>query len=99
MRLLLLGLAASGVAGMILTSIADSPDGALVCGLFTLAPTLALLCVTAVTNAGVAAGVDDLALDVEDGVAALVADGADERTIRAVVRAAVRLGRTSARPD
>lgn len=98
MRLLLLAVAAAGVAGMIVTSIADSPEGALVFGMVTGAGALALVATTAVTTGGSAVSDDDLADDVEAGIERLVASGADEAVVRAVVRDAVRFGRL-ARPD
>jgi hypothetical protein len=95
MRLVLLAVAVAGIAGMIGTSIADSGDGALVFGFVTAAAALALVSTTAVTNRGSARGADELAEDVEAGVEVLLAAGAEERAVRALVRAAVQLGRAS----
>ena len=95
-RRLLVAACVCGIAGMIVTSIADSTGGALAFGTLTAAGALGLVLVTAVTNGGVAGEPDELALDVEDRVDELVAAGADEHAVRALVRAAVRLGRTTA---
>jgi hypothetical protein len=82
-----------GIAGMIVTSIADSADGALAFGLLTAAAALGIILVTAVTNGGRARSDDDLAEALEDRIEVLVELGADERALRALVRDAVRLGR------
>ena len=83
-----------GIAGMIVTSIADSTGGALTFGLVTAVAVLGLILVTAVTGGPVAPeGGDALAERVERQVEALVGDGADEDTVRRLVGDAVRLGR------
>ncbi|MCU1375918.1 MAG: hypothetical protein JWO68_3204 [Actinomycetia bacterium] len=83
---------ALGVAGMIVTSIADSPGGALTFGLVTAVAAFGIIVVTAVTNGGAARSDDELGEAVEDRVQALVEAGADERAVRALVRDAVQLG-------
>ena len=95
-RRLLVAACVGGIAGMIATSIADSTGGALTFGFLTAAGALGLVLVTVVTTGGVARDPDELALDVEDRVSTLVAGGADEQAVRALVRDAVRLGRTTA---
>jgi hypothetical protein len=90
----LLGVCVAGIAGMIATSIADSAAGALTFGLLTAAAALGLILVTAVTTGGSARSPDELAVEVERRVDALVATGADEAMVRDVVRQAVKLGRT-----
>ena len=95
-RRLLVAACVCGIAGMIATSIADSNGGALTFGVLTAAGALGLVLVTAVTTGGVAADPDEVAADVEDRIAALVAAGADEQAVRALVRDAVRLGRAAA---
>jgi multisubunit Na+/H+ antiporter MnhB subunit len=81
-----------GVAGMIVTSIADRPGGALTFGLLTAVAALGMILVTAVTTGGSALEDDELGALVEERVEALVAAGADERAVRALVRDARRLG-------
>src|SRR5436190_6924274 len=88
----LVGVCIAGIAGMIVTSIADSAGGALTFGLLTAAAALGMILVTAVTNGGRAGG-EELGLALEDRVAALVEAGADERAVRRLVRDAGRLGR------
>lgn len=94
-RRALVAVCALGVAGMIVTSIADSPGGALTFGLLTAVAAFGMILVTAVTNGGSAVEDDELGALVEERVARLVADGADERSVRALVRDARRLGSRS----
>jgi hypothetical protein len=76
-----------GIAGMIVTSIADSNTGALTFGLCTLGGALALLLLGAV--APTRAAVDEVAAaELELEIGELVAAGADERRLRRVVRLA-----------
>ena len=91
-RRVLVAVCLGGIAGMIVTSIADSPGGALTFGLLTAAAALGMILVTAVTNGGSALEDDELGALVEERIALLVADGADERALRALVRDARRLG-------
>ena len=91
-RRVLVAVCVGGIAGMIVTSIADSPGGALTFGLLTAAAALGMILVTAVTNGGSALEDDELGALVEERIALLVADGADERAVRALVRDARRLG-------
>jgi hypothetical protein len=93
-RGVLIAVCGAGIAGMIATSIADSPGGALTFGLLTAAAALGMILVTAVTTGGSTAGEEELAADVERRVQSLVATGTDEAAIRDVVRHAVRLGRS-----
>jgi hypothetical protein len=75
---------------MIAGSIADNNGVALTAGIVTAIAVLCLMVATAVTgNATVGSGeqVEDLAGD-------LVAAGADEATVRALVKEAVKLGRS-----
>ncbi len=84
----------AGIAGMIATSIADSVGGALTFGLLTAGAVVVLILVTAVTTPRGLAGNDDEAGEqVEAGVQALVAAGADEGAVRRLVGEAIRLGR------
>jgi hypothetical protein len=77
---------------MIVTSIVDSPGGALTFGLLTAVAAFGIIIVTAVTNGGAARSEDDLGEAIEDQVRALVETGADERAVRSLVRDAVQLG-------
>jgi multisubunit Na+/H+ antiporter MnhB subunit len=96
-RRALVAVCVAGIAGMIVTSIADSPGGALTFGLLTAAAAFGMILVTSVTTGGRARTDDDLAESIEDRVVRLVDDGADERTIRALVRDAIQLGRQTDR--
>ncbi len=91
-------LCASCIAGMIVTSIADSIDGALAFGLVATAGALILLLVGVLVPAvEEAANADEArAAEIEAGVQRLVAGGGDEDEVRATVRAAIELGRRSA---
>ena len=83
----------AGIAGMIVSSIADNTGAALTAGLVTAIAVLCLIVATAVTGAQGVGISDLLASDVEERVEALVAAGADEDDVRALVGAAVRLGK------
>ena len=87
----------AGIAGMIVGSLADNNNGAVVtAGLCTAVAALVLLAVNAVTLGGSVFGVDETEAElVEHQVAALAADGADEAALRDLVRAAVKLGRSA----
>lgn len=78
-----------GIAGMIVSSIADNTGAALTCGLVT---AVAVLC--AIVATAVSAPVDEeQAARVEAEVQQLVAAGADEGAVRRLVGEAVRLGK------
>jgi hypothetical protein len=83
----------AGIAGMIVGSIAGNNGAALAAGLVTAAASLCLMVATAVATPP-PAGVElrEAAL-LEEQVAELVAEGADERRVRDLVRTATRLGR------
>jgi hypothetical protein len=91
-RRCLVAVCVAGIAGMIVTSITDSPGGALTFGLLTAVAAFGIIILTAVTNGGAARSDDELGEAVEDRVQALVEAGADERAVRALVRDAVQLG-------
>jgi hypothetical protein len=93
-RGVLFGVCGAGIAGMIVTSIVDSPGGALTFGLITAVAAVGMILVTAVTTGGVARGDEELAAELEDRVQALLTTGADETLTREIVRRAVQLGRT-----
>ncbi len=93
----------AGVAGMIVGSIADNNGIAITFGLLTAAAAVGLILVSSVAPPSAFRKPDDevtefdetTAADVETRIAALVAAGADERTVRQLVQQAVRLGRTA----
>ncbi len=97
-RSMALVLCVTGIVGMIVTSIADSVDGAIAFGFVGATGALALLLVGVLVPAVEAASSWDeaQAAEVEDAIRRLVATGADEDDIRTTVRAAIRLGRRSA---
>jgi hypothetical protein len=91
-RWALLAVCVGGIAGMIVTSIADRPGGALTFGLLSAVAAFGMILVTAVTSGGSAIDDEELGAAIEERVATLVAQGADERSVRALVRDAKRLG-------
>ncbi len=97
-RRVVIAVCVAGIAGMIVSSIADNNGAALTAGLVTAVAVLCLIVATAVTGGKVAADahLEQLAADVEDHVQHIVAQGADEAAARDLVRAAVKLGK--ARP-
>jgi hypothetical protein len=85
-----------GIAGMIVSSIADNTGAAMTFGLVTAVAVLCLMVATAVTGGGRVGAESHLALladQVEERVAVLVDGGADESSVRDLVRAAVKLGK------
>jgi hypothetical protein len=98
-RRVVIGVCVAGIAGMIVSSIADNNGAALTAGLVTAVAVLCLIVATAVTGQGRVAAeshLELLAADVEDRVAEVVAEGASEERVRALVGAAVKLGRAGA---
>ena len=93
-RRVVIAVCVAGIAGMIVSSIADNTGAALTAGLVTAIAVLCLIVATAVTGAQGLGVSDLLANDVEERVESLVADGADEAEVRALVGAAVKLGRS-----
>jgi hypothetical protein len=90
-----------GIAGMIIGSIADNNNGVVVTfGLITAVSIIVLMAVATTARSleakqAAAAEVDEaLAEEIEARVQSLVANGADEATVRDLVRHAVRLGRS-----
>lgn len=101
-RRLVLVVFVGGIAGMIVGSIADNNGIAITFGLITAVAAICLMLVTSVTvragDDGTSVVFDDeVAEEMEGRIQALVDDGADERSVRDLVRDAVVLGRT-ARP-
>lgn len=95
-RALALAVNALGIAGMIASSIADSNGWALAFGLLTAGAAICLITVTAATGSGTVVETEAAGAAVEERVDRLVAAGADEDEVRALVAEAVRLGRTRA---
>jgi hypothetical protein len=99
-RRLVIGVCAGGIVGMIITSVLNHNGAALTFGLITAVAILCLMVATAVTGGAVTAGgaadVERQAGRVEAAVAGLVQAGADETSVRDLVRDAVRLGRARA---
>jgi hypothetical protein len=93
-RRVVIAIVLAGIAGMIVSSIANNNSAALTFGLVTAVAVLCSMVASAVTGGPVddaeaqAARVDTLTGD-------LVRGGADEHVVRALVREAVRLGRVS----
>lgn len=87
-----------GIAGMVVGSVMDNNGTAVTFGLLTAVGALCLILATALTTGQPADRFDDArAAEVERRVEALVREGADEPSVRELVRASVLLGRT-ARP-
>lgn len=91
-RRIVLAIVVVGIAGMIVSSIANENKVALGFGLVTALAVLCSMVATAVTTGG-ADDPEVQASRVETLSGDLVASGADERTVRSLVREAVRLGR------
>lgn len=91
-----------GVAGMIVTTVLDHNGAALTFGLLSAVAILCLMVATAVTahnppSAQAPEGdVEAQGAQVEAVISSLVASGADEATVRRLVREAVRLGQERA---
>ncbi len=97
-RRIVLAVFAAGIAGMIVGSVQGNDGVAITCGLLTAAAAIGLILVTSVAGPAAFGGaeVDEAAAEeVEQRVGELVDGGADEAEVRALVRAAVRLGRRS----
>ncbi len=95
-RRVVIGLCGAGVAGMIVASILDDNGAALTFGLLTAAAVACLMVATAVAGPGVGRALppdEERAERVERLTRQLVAAGAEEPLVRALVREAVRLGR------
>ncbi len=81
-----------GIVGMIVGSVADDNDVALAFGLLTAAAVACLMVATAVGTTPAGAVDEEQAQRVEELVGELVADGAEESRVRALVAEALRLG-------
>ena len=94
-RAVVLVVCALGVVGMIVASIVDANGAALTFGLVTVSAVVTLIVATAVSNsAGPVA--EEQGRRVEALINELVAAGADETAVRALVREAARLRRAEA---
>ena len=103
LRRLVAVLCVAAIGGMIAASIADNDAAAMTAGSVAAIAVLCLLGATSAVRVALrsdrprAAGTeiaDDLGAEIEERVSGLVAAGADERAVRDLVGAAVRLGRT-----
>ena len=92
-----------GIPGMIISSVNDHTGAAITFGLISAGAVLALIAATAVVTGRIppdatgpirAADAEGEGAELEAGIEALVAAGADETAVRDLVRKAVRLGRT-----
>ncbi len=86
-----------GIAGMVVASILDNNGAAITAGLFTAVAAICLMLMTALVNQprDEVAFDDRTAEEIEGQIARIVASGADEEDVRALVREAVRLGRSA----
>ena len=91
-RLAVVVVCVGGIAGMIVSSIADNTDAALTFGLITAAAATSLILVTAVA-ARPPGDEEAIGAALEEQIADLVEAGADERAVRTLVRQAIELGR------
>ena len=91
-------LCATGIVGMIITSIADEIGAAITFGFIGATGAFALLLVGVLVPAveSAASWDEERAAAVEDAVQRLVAAGADEEDLRSTIVAAIHLGRRSA---
>ena len=93
-RWIVVGVGGAGIAGIIVGSVVDNNGVALTFGLVTAAAVLCLIVATAVSPSSAPRPVDEeRAAHVEELVGRLVAAGAPEEEVRALVGEAVRLGR------
>lgn len=103
-RAIVLAVCASGIAGMIVTSVTDHNGAAITFGLVTAVAVLCQMVATTVANEATgatgapldrspSADADATAADLEARIDRLVVAGADESMVRDLVRQAVRLGR------
>ena len=100
-RRLVLVVFVGGIAGMIVGSIADNNGTAITFGLITAVAAVCLILVTSVSSTAETVHFDEVrAEEMESRIQALVAAGAEEATVRDLVRDAVVLGRSArAEPD
>ncbi len=92
-RWVVVAVCASGIAGMVVGSVADDNTITLTFGLVTAAAVACLIVATAVAGGGPGDADEVAGARVEELVAALVASGAEEPAVRDLVREAVALGR------
>lgn len=105
-RRVVLAVCLVGIAGMIVTNIAGNNGGSITFGLITAVAILCSIVATSVSARPAASGnragndvvddaIEEIGARIEDRVAQLVASGADEDDVRALIADAVRLGRVS----
>lgn len=87
-RRLVIAVCVGGIAGMIVSSIAESNGAAVTFGVIT---AVAVLVLVAVTAAGPRPMTEEQAAELEAAIQQLVAGGADEVAVRDLVRRARRL--------
>ena len=96
LRRLVLVVFVGGIAGMIVGSIADNNGLAITFGLLTAVAAICLMLVTSVAARDQAVVFDERrAEEMESRIQTLVDEGADEDSLRALVRDAVVLGRSA----
>ncbi len=84
-----------GIAGMIVGSIADNNGTAITFGVITAIAALCLLVATAAQNPPQVTFNEATARRLEAQIQGLVAEGADEKRVRDLVRESVELGRSA----
>ena len=86
-----------GIAGMVVASILDNNGAAITAGLITAVAAICLMLMTALLNQprDEVAFDDRTAEEIEGRISHIVESGADEEDVRALVREAVRLGRSA----
>jgi hypothetical protein len=101
LRWIVVAVSIVGIVGMIVGSIADNNGTAITFGLITAVAVLGLILVTAVAgpdafrrSSSVTPIDETQAAELETQMQALIDSGADEVAVRALVRSAVRLGRS-----
>lgn len=87
MRRLVIAVCVGGIAGMIVSSIAESNGAAVTFGVIT---AVAVLVLIAVTAAGPRPMTEEQAAELETAIQQLLDDGADEAAVRDLVRRARR---------
>ena len=95
LRLVLRLVAAAGIPGIIVGSIAENDGVAITFGAITAVAAFGLILVTAATTRA-AGDVDEAGAAMEERIDALVAKGADEAEVRALVADVVRFARHEA---
>ena len=95
LRVVVIAVCIAGIGGMVAGSIADNNGAAVTSGLIAAVAVLVLMTATVATRATAPRTVEQRAAHLEDRISALVASGASEDEVRALVAEAVRFGRGS----